>query len=232
MKKITMDLPAMDDYQMTEGFSKLKTNLAFLGKDIKVVEMTSSIANEGKSAVSMELARRLVENNKKILLIDCDLRRSVMAVTHHMQGVEKGFSHYLSGQATMDEVIYEVDQAGFYFVPAGPLSPDPTSLLNSETFKEFMEKVREDFDFVIVDAPPVGLVIDAAIIGKYCDGAIVVIQQGTVRRNFVQGVVKQLRRGNIRVLGAVLNKVDHRGSVYGDRRYSEYYNYDYKEKEE
>ncbi len=87
-----------------------------------------------------------------------------MAGKYHMDGIKKGFSHYLTGQAAMDEVIYETEEEGFYLTVAGPLSPDPTSLLNSELFDSFMKKMRERFDYVIVDAPPLGLVIDAVII--------------------------------------------------------------------
>ena len=216
MKKLVMDLPEINDYRMVEGLNQLKTNLAFCGKDIKVITMTSSVPNEGKSSVSLSLSRTLAESGKKILMVDADLRKSVMAARYHIQGIDKGLSHYLTGQAEVE---------GLCITVAGPLSPDPTSILDSEQFEQFIEKVRDMFDYVIIDAPPLGVVIDAVIIGKYTDGAVIVIEQGVIKRKIVQDVIKQLKRGEVRILGAVLNKVDERIGAYGNYEYKYSYSY-------
>ena len=205
MKKVTMNLPEVKDYRLTEGLNQLKTNLAFCGKDIKVITITSSVQNEGKSSVAFDLSKTMAEGGKKILMVDADLRKSVLAAKYHIQGIDKGLSHYLTGQAEIEDIIYETETEGFYLSVAGPLSPDPTSLLDSDQFQKFIDKVREDYDYVIIDAPPLGVVIDAAIIGKYCDGAVLVIEQGVIKRKVVQDVIKQLKRGKVRILGAVLN---------------------------
>lgn len=204
MKKVTMNLPEIKDYRLTEGLNQLKTNLAFCGKDIKVITMTSSVPNEGKSSVSFDLSKTMAEGGKKILMVDADLRKSVLAAKYHIQGIDKGLSHYLTGQAEIEDIIYETETEGFYLTVAGPLSPDPTSLLDSEQFQKFIDKVREDYDYVIIDAPPLGVVIDAVIIGKYCDGAVLVIEQGVIKRKVVQDVIKQLKRGGVRILGACI----------------------------
>lgn len=225
MKKLTIDFPKINDYRMTEGLNQLKTNLAFCGKDIKVITITSSVPNEGKSSVSFDLSKTLAESGKKILMIDADLRKSVMAAKYHIQGIDKGLSHYLTGQAEIDDIIYETEVEGFYLTMAGPLSPDPTTLLDSDQLETFISKVREEYDYVIIDAPPLGIVIDAVIIGKYCDGAVLVIEQGVIRRKVVQDVIKQLKRGEVRILGAVLNKVDERIGTYGSYDYKYSYSY-------
>lgn len=225
MKKVTMNLPEIKDYRLTEGLNQLKTNLAFCGKDIKVITMTSSVPNEGKSSVSFDLSKTMAEGGKKILMVDADLRKSVLAAKYHIQGIDKGLSHYLTGQAEIEDIIYETETEGFYLTVAGPLSPDPTSLLDSEQFQKFIDKVREDYDYVIIDAPPLGVVIDAVIIGKYCDGAVLVIEQGVIKRKVVQDVIKQLKRGGVRILGAVLNKVDERIGAYGAYEYKYAYSY-------
>ena len=225
MKKLVMDLPEINDYRMVEGLNQLKTNLAFCGKDIKVITMTSSVPNEGKSSISLSLSRTLAESGKKILMVDADLRKSVMAARYHIQGIDKGLSHYLTGQAEVEDIIYETEVEGLSITVAGPLSPDPTSILDSEQFEQFIENVRDMFDYVIIDAPPLGVVIDAVIIGKYTDGAVIVIEQGVIKRKIVQDVIKQLKRGEVRILGAVLNKVDERIGAYGNYEYKYSYSY-------
>lgn len=225
MKKLVMDLPEINDYRMVEGLNQLKTNLAFCGKDIKVITMTSSVPNEGKSSVSLSISRTLAESGKKILMVDADLRKSVMAARYHIQGIDKGLSHYLTGQAEVEDIIYETEDEGLCITVAGPLSPDPTSILDSEQFEQFIENVRDMFDYVIIDAPPLGVVIDAVIIGKYTDGAVIVIEQGVIKRKIVQDVIKQLKRGEVRILGAVLNKVDERIGAYGNYEYKYSYSY-------
>ena len=222
---IPMNLPEVKDYRLTEGLNQLKTNLAFCGKDIKVITITSSVQNEGKSSVAFDLSKTMAEGGKKILMVDADLRKSVLAAKYHIQGIDKGLSHYLTGQAEIEDIIYETETEGFYLSVAGPLSPDPTSLLDSDQFQKFIDKVREDYDYVIIDAPPLGVVIDAAIIGKYCDGAVLVIEQGVIKRKVVQDVIKQLKRGKVRILGAVLNKVDERIGAYGAYDYKYSYSY-------
>ena len=206
MKKVKMNIPDQGDYQLKEGLNQLKTNVAFCGEGIKVISITSSVMNEGKSSVAFSLAETLAADGKKTLLLDADLRKSTLVAKYHIEGIEKGFSHYLT--------------------VAGPLVPDPIRLLNSDLFGTFMEQIKEKFDYVIVDTPPLGLVVDAVIIGQHTDGTIVVIEQGVIKRKILQDVVKQLRTGNVQILGAVLNKVDQvSGGYYKYSYYSEGYSH-------
>ncbi|MDD3184599.1 MAG: CpsD/CapB family tyrosine-protein kinase [Anaerostipes sp.] len=225
MKQLKIQKEIKDDYATTEAFNTLKTNLAFCGEQNRVIMVTSTLPGEGKSEVSLYLAHALAENGKKALYLDCDIRKSVMIGKYKIEGVDKALTHYLSGQATMDDIIYSTEYDNMYMVLAGPVAPNPTELLDSEEFRKLVAKVRGEYDYVIVDVPPLGVVIDAAIVGKYVDGAIVVVEQGTIRKRMVINVIKQLKRSNINVLGAVLNKIDETNSSY----YSGYYKGYYKE---
>ena len=162
MKKLVMDLPEINDYRMVEGLNQLKTNLAFCGKDIKVITMTSSVPNEGKSSISLSLSRTLAESGKKILMVDADLRKSVMAARYHIQGIDKGLSHYLTGQAEVEDIIYETEVEGLCITVAGPLSPDPTSILDSEQFEQFIENVRDSVTKNALFAMNGSLVLESA----------------------------------------------------------------------
>lgn len=220
MRKVTMEFPKTNNYRMTEGLNQLKVNLSFCGKNINKIMVVSTMAGEGKSSVSFRLAQTLAESEKKTVLVDCDMRKSVMMARHHIQGMEKGLSHYLSGQAEFDEVLYATEEPNFFLVPSGPHTLDPTNLLDTDTFRELIEDLGRKYDYVILDTPPIGMVMDAAIIGQYTDGAILVIEQGKIKRKMAQNAVKQLKRTNIRILGAVLNKVDEKSGEYGDYKYS------------
>lgn len=214
-------------YTMKESLRALKTNIQFCGDDNRVILITSSIPNEGKSTVSFELARSLTESGKKVLLIDTDMRKSVLvgrlrAVAE--KGEIKGLSHYLSGMNKMEDVVYVTDINRLFMVFAGPSVPNPTEILEKVYFKELIEFGRKFFDYVLVDCAPIGAAIDAAVVAKQCDGAVLVVGQGMSKARMIKGVLKQLEASGIRILGVVLNKVKMNKKGYG---YGYHYGYGY-----
>lgn len=214
-------------YTMKESLRALKTNIQFCGDDNRVILITSSIPNEGKSTVSFELARSLTESGKKVLLIDTDMRKSVLvgrlrAVAE--KGEIKGLSHYLSGMNKMEDVVYVTDIDRLFMVFAGPSVPNPTEILEKVYFKELIEFGRKFFDYVLVDCAPIGAAIDAAVVAKQCDGAVLVVGQGMSKARMIKGVLKQLEASGIRILGVVLNKVKMNKKGYG---YGYHYGYGY-----
>ena len=214
-------------YTMKESLRALKTNIQFCGDDNRVILITSSIPNEGKSTVSFELARSLTESGKKVLLIDTDMRKSVLvgrlrAVAE--KGEIKGLSHYLSGMNKMEDVVYVTDIDRLFMVFAGPSVPNPTEILEKGYFKELIEFGRKFFDYILVDCAPIGAAIDAAVVAKQCDGAVLVVGQGMSKARMIKGVLKQLEASGIRILGVVLNKVKMNKKGYG---YGYHYGYGY-----
>lgn len=214
------------DYARNEAFKSLRTNLMFCGDDVRKILLTSSTPNEGKSTVSFYLAKALAEDGKKVVLIDADLRKSVLigrlgAKTAEKKAI-KGLSHYLSGQATLDEITCETDIEGFFIVFSGPATPNPTELIGNKYFKKALTSFENKVDYIIIDAPPLGSVIDAAILTKVCDGAILVIENNRISYRLAQNVKKQLEQTDCKLLGAILNKVDVEKGYY-QGYYRKYY---------
>lgn len=211
-------------FRTREAYKTLRSNIEFSGKNIRTITVTSCTPNEGKSEVSFELSRSFAQNQNHVLMIDADLRKSAMREHIRSGKVRYGLSNYLVGQCSMEDAICETDEEGFDIMLAGPATPTPSELLNSDTFTELLKKAREQYDYVIVDSPPLGSVIDSAIIGKKCDGTILVLSSGTISYRFAQTVQNQLVRAGCRILGCVLNKVDMDGKKgYYGKYYGKYY---------
>ncbi|MDD6155528.1 MAG: CpsD/CapB family tyrosine-protein kinase [Lachnospiraceae bacterium] len=214
-------------YTMKESLRALKTNIQFCGDDVKTILITSAIPNEGKSTVAMDLARSLTESGKRVLLIDTDMRKSVfvgrLRATTTTGGEIHGLSHYLSGQKRLEEVLYGTEIPRLFMIFAGPAVPNPTEILEKKYFEELLRFGREHFNYIILDCAPVGAAIDAAVVAKHCDGAIVVIAQGMASGRLILSVKKQLEASGVRILGAVLNKVKKKKSSYDGGYYGGYY---------
>lgn len=225
MQTITFGNLSEQTYAMKESLRALKTNIQFCGDDVKVILVTSSIPDEGKSTVSMNLARSLTDSGKKVLLIDTDMRKSVLIGRHQAQASQGeifGLSHYLSGQKKLDDVMYSTEIYRLFMIFAGPPVPNPTEILEKQYFDQLIEFAREYFDYIILDCAPIGAAIDAAVIARHCDGAVLVVAQGMAGARMINSVKKQLEASGVRILGAVLNKVrtNQKGYGYG---YGKYY---------
>lgn len=214
-------------YALKETLRALKTNIQFCGDDKKVILFTSAVPNEGKSTVVMELARSFTDSRKSVLVIDADIRKSVLiGRTRAKVNTGKeiyGLSHFLSGQKPMSEILYETEKDGLFMTFAGPSVPNPTEMLEKNYFEELITFARKEFDYVLIDCPPIGAAIDAAVIAKHCDGAIIVVSQGVVNSRGIINVKRQLENAEIPILGAVLNKVRMKKSSYYGGYYGGYY---------
>ena len=211
------------DYSGAEAYKSLRTNLQFCGEDNKVIAITSCTHNEGKSSVTMNLAVSLAEAGKKVLLIDADLRKSVLVGRTKVKESIKGLTHYLSKQAALIEVICATNVKNMHIVYAGPVPPNPAELLGGKYFRELLSSLRKVYDYILVDTPPLGSVIDSAIIAEECDGSIMVIETGVISYRFAQDVKSQLEKSNCPILGVVLNKVDMSKQGYYGKYYGRYY---------
>lgn len=218
MKRVTLKKREMS-YAMTEELNTLRTNIQFSGVDKKVIVMTSSFSGEGKSTITYQLAKSLAELGKRVLLIDADMRKSVMVNMLESGSVDKGLSHYLSGQCSLSEAVYATESSRLHILFAGPVPPNPTELLSGELFKDTLNSFRDIYDYIFIDCAPVGMVIDAAIVAKCSDAAIMMIESGAVKRKLALEAKEKLETAGCPILGVVLNKVERKSGGY----YRKYY---------
>lgn len=215
-------------YASQEAFNTLCTNLSFSGSGTRKIMVTSCNAGEGKSYVSMNLMRSMAQLGYNVVLVDCDLRRSRIKSQYGVQinsGEGKGMTHYLAGQCSLEDALYETNIPGGYYVPVGHEVKNSLALLQDERLKAGLDQLAKVFDYVIVDAPPVGVIIDAATIAASCDGTLLTVKYNTVSAKELNSAKEQIERSGCEVLGTVLNDVSFE-SLSSKKYYNKYgYNY-------
>ena len=204
-------LAGESSYAYREAIKTLRTNIQFCGSNVRKIMFTSALPDEGKSQIAVVTA----------------VSKSVLASRYQMKKDVGGLSQYLSGQKKLEDVINRTDVENFDIIFAGPYSPNPAELLEEDLFGELINYGAEQDDYVIFDTPPMGAVIDGAIVATNCDGAVMVIESGSISYHLEQKVKDQLDKSGCRILGVVLNKVrpdeDPHGKYYG--KYGKYGKY-------
>ncbi|HHX12752.1 MAG TPA: CpsD/CapB family tyrosine-protein kinase, partial [Clostridiales bacterium] len=176
MQQINLERMKELDYFSNEAYKSLRTNMQFCGSDVRMICFTSCLPNEGKSNVSFNLAMSFAENGKKVIFVDADLRRSVIAGRYKPDSSVIGLAHFLSGQNTFEEIFYQTSIENLDMIFTGSIPPNPAELVGSDLFNRLIQMLREKYDYVIIDTPPLGSVIDSAIIAEQCDGVVLVIE--------------------------------------------------------
>lgn len=195
---------------------------------------TSALPDEGKSDIAFAAAQSMAQIGKKVLLIDADIRKSVLVTRYQLKAEVAGLSQYLSGQKEIEEIICDTNLENLSVIFAGPYSPNPAELLEEELFESLLDYACERFDYVVIDTPPMANLIDGAIVAKGCDGAVMVIESGAISYHLEQKVKSQLEKSGCRILGVVLNKVDIYNKAYYGKygKYEKYGRYEAYEKHE
>ena len=199
------------DYQYEEAMKTLRTNIQFSGNGIKVIMLTSTMPDEGKSETSSQLAISMAQTEGRVLLIDADIRRSVLVSRFGVGQQIYGLTQYLTGQKLLGEVLYHTNLPNLDIIFSGPMAPNPAELLGEDAFSRLIEWARNEYDTIII--------------AQRCDGAILVVESGALSYHLVQKAKSQLERTGCRILGAVLNRVDMAGSGYYHRYYGKYSKY-------
>ena len=228
-------------FAYVEAFKTLRTNLEFLSSetDCKKIVVTSPLAEEGKTNVSINLAVTLADAGKKVILLDCDLRRSILEdyllsedKNKWNKQFTKGLSGILCGKFNLAESSIEMKNLGITVLPSGKHPPNPSELLASKKMGQLIQELDEIYDYIIFDAPPISLVTDAAVIGKYTDGALLVVRYKSTPVVMIKKAMENLNNAGIKVIGSILNAFDiKKSNIYGKKYYG-YYRYAYKKEGE
>ncbi|VKB36544.1 capsular polysaccharide biosynthesis protein Cps14D [Streptococcus pneumoniae] len=191
-----------------EYYNTLCTNIQLSGDKLKVISVTSVNPGEGKTTTSVNIARSFARAGYKTLLIDGDIRNSVMSGFFKSREKITGLTEFLSGTADLSHGLCDTNIENLFVVQSGTVSPKPIALLQSKNFNDMIETLRKYFDYIIVDTAPIGIVIDAAIITQKCDASILVTATGEVNKRDVQKAKQQLEQTGKLFLGVVFNKLD------------------------
>lgn len=216
---------------VAEAFRALRTSLHFSGisKENKIILVTSSFPQEGKSVISSNLSNVIAQTKARVLIIDCDLRRSSL---HEKFGYGKtpGLSEILTGDITFAKAVHSTDMEGLDLITAGTNPPNPSELLGSEVMKQLIITQRKNYDYIIIDAPPVMAVSDAPVLTSVCDLAVLVVEAGRVPVKIAQRMREMLVTIKAPVAGIVFNDKSGKGETYeyyGSRYYGKGYGYGY-----
>jgi polysaccharide biosynthesis transport protein len=203
-----------------EAFRHLRTNLQFVGVQTEdrggpqVLAVTSSRPGEGKSTVAVNVAAALAETGARVLLVDADLRRPAIADRLGLEAAA-GLTTVLLGRATVADLVQEWGSAALHVLPSGPVPPNPSELLGSPAMRRLLERLRDEYDHVVLDTAPVLPVADAAILSRSVDGLLVLADVTQVRRPQLTETLRSLAQVGGTVLGVVLNQVRREEDVYG-----------------
>ena len=221
-------------FAAAEAYKLLRTKLQFSFADdntCRVIGLSSALSGEGKSLTSVNLAYTLSQLNKKVILIDCDMRHPTLA---EKLGVLKtpGLSSYLTGQCHLDELLQLCNlknaERAFHVISAGQNPPNPVELLSSEKMEAALNTLRKYYDYVVLDLPPVGEVTDAMAVAKKTDGLLLVVRENYCNRIALADATRQFAFIKAKILGVVVNCTSESGRVYGKKYYKSYYRRYYK----
>lgn len=219
MKKLELEFQKLP-YAVEEAMNRLRINIKFCGKNTKKIVMTSSLPNEGKSTISAYLWKMLAEAGFPSVLVDADLRKSVMMRNHNIKGDGelKGLDYYVSGLAEYEDVLYETNVPNGYLVPCTNLLENPSALFEDTRFRELLDRLAREYRYVIIDSTPLGNVADGALVASMCDGAVLVVRCGETPKALIRQSLQQLEQAECQVLGCILNRAETNG-----RGYQKYY---------
>jgi capsular exopolysaccharide synthesis family protein len=196
--------------RIAEAFRSIRTSVIFSSPEdrpLKTVLVTSTIPQEGKSSISVNLATVFAQKNEQAIIVEADMRKHRLAATFGLDNKE-GLSSFLAGTAGLEQIIKKTAVPNLSLIPAGPVPPNPAELLTSTKTKLLLEELNKKFDRIIIDSPPVLTVADTSILANVADGVIQVIRAGFVNLEAVLRTKQRLTEAKARIIGVILNNVE------------------------
>ena len=206
---------------ISEQYRAIRTNIEYSNVDqnTKTILVTSSDKNEGKTTTVSNLAVSFANLNKKVLLIDCDLRNPSIHKMFRLNNIY-GLTDILAKDRAVDKCIQETELENLYVLTAGAIPPNPAEILSSEKMKNLIEDLKNIYDYIFIDTPPIGLVTDAGVLSSFIDGVVLVVKSESVEKKYLEETKKKLDAVDARILGAILNSYK---SEQKDYNYYSYY---------
>lgn len=214
-------------FSYVEAFKTLRTNLDFVTSfsEVRSIMVTSALPEECKTTTVLNLAVALAENKYSVIVIECDLRKPAFHKYLKLKNTTKGLSSLLSPGTDINECITEVEKLGISVIHAGLIPPNPSELLARGRMRVIIDILKQRYDFVIVDTPPMGVVTDAAVVGQVCDGAVLVVRSRFAQTKTIRLAKQRLESVDIKILGAILTRYNAKksrgqsGYTYSDYKY-------------
>ena len=206
---------------ISEQYRAIRTNIEYSNVDqnTKTILVTSSDKNEGKTTTVSNLAVSFANLNKKVLLIDCDLRNASIHKMFKLNNIY-GLTDILAKDRAVDKCIQKTELENLYVLTAGSTPPNPAEILSSEKMKNLIEDLKNIYDYIFIDTPPIGLVTDAGVLSSFIDGVVLVVKSESVEKKYLEETKKKLDAVDARILGAILNSYK---SEQKDYNYYSYY---------
>ena len=203
-----------------ESSRSLRTNIQYssIDKQVKTLVVTSSNAGEGKSTVAGNLAYTFFQNGKRVLIIDCDLRKPSLHRKFNVSN-EEGLTDVLVGTSKLNNVMKKIDD-NLYLLTTGTLPPNPAEIIGSNTMENFLEQCKINFDYIILDTPPILPVTDSKLLAIKADATVVVVRSEISKSKHVSQAFKELEKVNANIIGTILNDVE----MYSEKLYYDYSN--------
>lgn len=221
-----LNMPTLP-YAIEEAVNRLRVNISFLGSEVKKIMVISSMPDEGKSFVAMQLWRQMAEANVRSILLDMDLRKSVMVDKYQIEQEKKGkilgMSYYLANDIGLEDCVLRTDIGKGDLLPNVDNVVNPSMLLEGHKFEKTLKELEEQYRYIFIDSPPLNLVSDGEKIGSLCDGAVLVVRAGETSKSMVRNSIRQLERANCPLIGIVLSRAKNGTGGYYSKRYGSYY---------
>ncbi len=215
-------------FHYVEAYNALRTNLNFISTENNAHSfvVASAIPNENASNASLNLAISLASEKKRVIIVDCDLRKPALQQALHLESCSTGLAHVLTGKATLEKAICNCESLNLSVLVAGDVVANPSTLFDQDAMKAIVETLKSQFDYVILNAPPVSVVTDASILGQYVDGALLVVRSRFAPREAVLLAKHKLDAVHVKIFGVILTEFNIR-KINKSSGYSHMHRYQY-----